>query len=208
MTREEEEEEREDYDFTLPPYPPAEMTPEEFELWIGELYAAATPSVDSLKVTIHERVRGVDGTYDIDATVRYRLFGMDFLVLVEAKRHKNAIKRGLVQELHSKMQSVGAQKGVMFATADFQYGAIAFAATHGIALIRVTEGRFLYETRSALDRTALTPEQARDQWGLPTFAGHLLTPGESPNSVIPILLSTQDPEYIARAILTTPPATE
>jgi hypothetical protein len=32
------QEEAADYDFTLPPYPPADITPAEFEQWIGELY--------------------------------------------------------------------------------------------------------------------------------------------------------------------------
>jgi hypothetical protein len=36
---------------------------------------------------------------DFDATVRYQLAGMSFLVVVEAKLHKNPIKRELVQIL-------------------------------------------------------------------------------------------------------------
>jgi len=42
--------------------------------------------VDSLDITLHEVVVGPDRTYDFDATVRYRLLGMDFLVLVEPMR--------------------------------------------------------------------------------------------------------------------------
>jgi Restriction endonuclease len=56
-------------------------------------------------------VEGRDGTYDFDATVRYELAGVAFLILVEAKLHKNPIKRETVQVLHQKLQSVGAQKG-------------------------------------------------------------------------------------------------
>src|SRR5690349_11550075 len=90
-------------------YPPADITPSEFEEWIGELYAAVTPRVDNLRVEVHDIVHGVDGSFDIDVTVRYVLGGLQFLVLVEAKRHKNAIKRELVQALDSKVRSVGAQ---------------------------------------------------------------------------------------------------
>jgi hypothetical protein len=182
-------------------YPPADITPSEFEEWIGELYAAATPRVDNLRVTVHETLHGVDGSFDIDATVRYMFGGMNFLVLVEAKRHKNAIKRELVQALQSKVQSVGAQKGVMLATAGFQRGAIAFAAVHGIALVSVTEGRFLYETRSALRPAPLSREQAREQWGLPTFAGHCYEQSESPDSIMTTLISTDEPEYIRVLLL-------
>lgn len=74
---------------------------------------------------------------------------MAFLVLVEAKRHANPIKRELVQVLHDKRQSVGAQKAAMIATAPYQRGALDYAKTHGITLATVTEGRFIYATRSA-----------------------------------------------------------
>jgi Protein of unknown function (DUF4238) len=69
------------------------------------------------------------------------------------------------------MQSVGAHKGVMFSTSGFQRGAVDFAKTHGIALVSVTEGRFMYETKSAERRPALTREEAKEMWNLPTFAG-------------------------------------
>jgi Restriction endonuclease len=185
-------------------YPPADITPSEFEEWIGELFAAATPRVDNLRVKVHDIVRGVDGTFDIDVTVRYVFGGMHFLVLVEAKRHKNAIKRELVQSLHSKVQSVGAQKGVMLATAGFQRGAIAFASLHGIALVSVTEGRFLYETRSAFRSAPLSRKQAREQWNLPTFAGHCYEQGESPDTIMTTLISTGEPEYLGALLFPVP----
>ena len=67
--------------------------------------------VEELQVTVHERIQGVDGLYDFDATVRFGLGGMRFLVVIETKRHKNPIKRELVQVLHDKLRSVGAHQG-------------------------------------------------------------------------------------------------
>lgn len=87
--------------------------------------------------------RASTGTFDFDATARYQFAGMSFLVLVEAKLHKNPIKRELVLVLYQKILSVGAHKGVMVSTAPYQAGAVAFAKTHGIALVTVTEGRFI-----------------------------------------------------------------
>jgi hypothetical protein len=66
-------------------YPPAEITPEEFEEFVKELLNAAAPTVDRLTVSLHETVTGVDGTYDFDATVRFELAGMAFLVLPELR---------------------------------------------------------------------------------------------------------------------------
>ena len=123
-------------------------TPAEFEAWTAEVFNAASRDLDKFKVTTHDLVEGVDGEFDFDATIRYEWAGVSFLVIVEAKRHKNPVKRELVQALHSKVQSVGGHKGVMFSTAGFQREAIEFAKIHGIALVTVTEGRFVIEMKS------------------------------------------------------------
>lgn len=133
-----------------PAAPRPDISPAEFEEFVADrLLGSAAPHVSGLSVTLHEKVAGSDGTYDLDATVRYGFAGMDFLVVVEAKHHRNPIKRELVQVLHQKVQSVGAHKGVMVSTATYQSGAVAFARAHGIALVTVTDGRFLFETRDA-----------------------------------------------------------
>ncbi|WP_306746428.1 restriction endonuclease [Saccharothrix yanglingensis] len=129
-------------------YPNPGITPGEFEQFVaGQLLGAAESQVEGLVVSLHEKIAGVDGTYDFDATVRYRFAGMDFLVVVEAKAHRNPIKRELVQVLRQKVQSVGAHKGVLVATSAFQAGAVEFARTHGIALVTAAEGRFVFTTR-------------------------------------------------------------
>lgn len=92
------------------------------------------------------------------------------LVIGEAKRHRRAVEREDVAVLHSKLQSLGAQKGVIFATNGFQQGAIDYAAAHGIALVTVTEGRFTYLQR-AQDLDAISRDEAR-YMGLPDFVGY------------------------------------
>jgi hypothetical protein len=92
------------------------------EVVAGELLGAAGSEVDDLTVTVHEKIIGADGAYDFDVTVRYRFAGMAFLVVVEAKMHRNPIKRELVQVLHQKIRSVGAHKGVMVATSPYAGG--------------------------------------------------------------------------------------
>jgi hypothetical protein len=74
-------------------YPLADITPGEFETWVVEIFKSAAPTVSDLVVTLHETVVGVDGTYALDATVRYQFAGMKFLVVVDAKRHRNPINR-------------------------------------------------------------------------------------------------------------------
>ncbi len=183
-------------------YPAADITPVQFEEFVVELLksmeaVAGIPPV----VTLHEKVQGTDGEYDFDATARFDWGGMQFLVLAEAKLHKNPIKRDLVQVLHTKLSSVGAQKAVMFSTAPYQKGALTYAKTHGIALAKVTEGRFTYETRSKVGPPPLTREQARDRWDLPDFVAHAYTAGDEPGTTSVLLMSSRDPECIAKILL-------
>jgi hypothetical protein len=140
-------------------YPGPETTPGEFEEFVAtQLLGAAASQVSDLIVAVREKVTGADGTYEFDATVRYQFAGMSFLVVVEAKLHKNPIKRELVQVLQQKAQSVGAHKGVMVSTSPYQLGAVVFARAHGIALATVTEGRFVFATRDALPSPRRQPE--------------------------------------------------
>lgn len=52
-----------------------------------------------------------------------------------------------MQLLYDKLRATGAQKGLLFATSNFQEGAVKYAEAHGIALIRVIEGRYTYSTK-------------------------------------------------------------
>jgi hypothetical protein len=186
-------------------YPPAEITPAEFEEFAATLFqsGAAETGATNFRVQLHEVIEGVDGSYDFDATVRYELAGMSFLVLVEAKAHKHPIKRELVLVLHQKLQSVGAHKAVLISTAPFQSGALNFALAHGIALVTVTEGRFTFETKSARATPALTREQALEYYGLPTFVGHAYS-GAGDDAVGVTLMSSEHAEYIVHELFPPP----
>ena len=157
--------------------------------------------VEELRVTVHDRIKGVDGLYDFDATVRFGLGGMRFLVVVEAKRHKNPIKRELVQVLHDKLRSVGAQKAAMIATAPYQRGALEYAKTHGISLVTVTEGRFTFETKAVDKPPTMSRQEAANRFGLPEFFGHAYQRGDTPKSTRVTLLSTEYPDYVGEALL-------
>ncbi len=113
---------------------------EQFEKLVRDILNKYGASLDSFVTRHRENFAEPDGTFEIDVTARFKALGADFLVLVECKHHKNPIKRGMVQELHDKMQSIVAQKGMLFASTGFQSGAIKYARTHHIALVRVADG--------------------------------------------------------------------
>lgn len=89
-----------------------------------------------------------DGIYQIDGEIRFMLMGVEMVILVECKKYKGPIKREHIQTLYSKIQSIGAHKGIFFTTSYFQSGALKYAKEHGIALISIVDGKLLYETRS------------------------------------------------------------
>jgi restriction system protein len=157
----------------------SELTPARFELQVKEWLQSVAAPLQSFSAVHQEQLQGVDGEYNIDVTARFNaLAGASFLLLVECKMHKNPIKREVVQTLHSKQQSVGAQKAMVVSTSAFQSGAIEYAAQHGIALVQITSGSAAYIQASTSGARAV-PESAEDYAGLfygPNPDGQLIYP--------------------------------
>ncbi len=181
-------------------HPPADISPAEFEQFVADVLGAGGTDLANYTVQTHEVISGADGDFDFDATIRFSHLGMDYLTIVEAKRHKNPIKRELVQVLHSKAQSVGAHKAVMIATAPFQRGAIEFAKAHGIALVLVSEGRFTFETRAAEPRPVMSRQEAQERYGLPTFVGVGIGPGSDGGGTTFTTFDTTDCQRIQEVL--------
>lgn len=182
-------------------YPPADITPAEYESLVVDVFRAAETPLVKYEVALHDVIEASDGSYDFDGTVRFSVAGMDFLVLIEAKRHNNPIKREVVQALQQKKLSVGAQKAVLVSTSPFQRGAVDFAATHGVALMTLTEGRFAIEVRSSQSQSQSqsqwpTREEALDRYGLPVFVAKALYPGERPGAMAIADVSTSHPDWL------------
>jgi restriction system protein len=135
----------------MPSYPDdvnANITPKEFEELVHEHLSNLGQELKTFTATHDIKLLASDGEYQIDVYVEFEYLGVTFKVLVECKRHKNKIKRETVQILNDKLKSLGAHKGMIFSTNGFQEGAYEYANIHGIALIRVIEGRFTYYTKS------------------------------------------------------------
>lgn len=116
------------------------VDPIEYERAVAALVQAAGHEIMDWQVTHLDPVQGVDGTYVIDVTARFTLFGAEFLMLFECKRHASAVKREDVQVLKDKLRSTGAHKGVVVAPSGFQRGVLEYARTHRIACVRLVDG--------------------------------------------------------------------
>lgn len=125
------------------------ITPREFEQLVKDYLEEAGQGLKKLEVTHDTKLSGSDGTYQIDVLATFEAFGgSEFKVLAECKYYNKRVQRDHVMLLKSRLQSLGAHKGLLFSNAGFQKGASQFAEAHGIALISVIEGRFTYKTKS------------------------------------------------------------
>lgn len=183
----------------LGPYPPLDPSPEEFEKYVKEILDAMRVGLDEYRSTHREKVAGSDGDYEFDITVRFSALGVKYLTLIECKRHATPIKREAVQTLWAKMQSVGAQKGIVFATSGFQSGAIEFANAHGVALVTIADGRSSYLTRAAPSGSGLIP------WdNVPEYISKVV--GWLHEGNVVSLVSERDAQVLAKTIgFLTPP---
>jgi hypothetical protein len=129
---------------------PALINPTEFELRVKRyVELSADGRLEEFKTVHRDVVSSADGDYEIDITARFRALEVAFLVLIECKCHSYSIKREVVQVLYAKMESTGAQKGILFSVTPFQKGAIRYAQCHGIALAQLIGTDPAFETRTS-----------------------------------------------------------
>ncbi len=96
-----------------------------------------------------------------------------------------------MQVLRDRIQTIGAHKGMLFATTGYQRGALEYAAAHGIALVTIADGRTSYHTRSRHGPVQYPP-------GLPPYVGWIraLTADVSEQYT---LLDADRPEFVIEA---------
>jgi restriction system protein len=158
-----------------------EITPQQFELQVKSWIESVAPPLEAFSANHLESLRGRDGEYAIDVTARFKAFeGATFLVIIECKKHKDPIKREVVQVLREKQISLGAQKAIVVSTSKFQSGAIEYASHHGIALVQLVEGSFAYIQASAVQCQLRIPKDAED------YAGLIYCPDPTEESPFPL----------------------
>jgi len=128
-----------------------DLTPTEFEKYCCEFLAgfAEKEKLQDFKITHNKILKASDGRYQIDVYAEFTAMGSQFKVLCECKKYKNRVNRDKVAILHRKLESIGAQKGILISTSDFQSGAVEYGKAHGITLIKATDYEFEYLSHSS-----------------------------------------------------------
>ncbi|MBO4914178.1 MAG: restriction endonuclease [Oscillospiraceae bacterium] len=120
---------------------PISISPVEFEKFCMETLKAyaAEESLQNFVIKHNQKVETYDSTYQIDVLAEYTALGCKNIVVIECKKYSRNVERAVVAELYSKLQSMGAQKGILISTSGFQSDAVKFAKQHGIALWQVCD---------------------------------------------------------------------
>lgn len=156
-----------------------DMSPTDFEKYCLQLLGSQCKGLVNCKIQHNKIIVTDDGRYQIDGYVEFEVMGVKYKTLVECKHYKNPIKREQVANLFDKLRAIGAQKGILISTSNFQLGAIQYATTHGIALIQLTESGHRYETRSAHEAIIVNSAgNVPSNFGIP-YVGVLLQSGET-----------------------------
>ena len=129
----------------------AEISPLAFEEFCLETLKAYALQEDlqSFEIKHNQKVETPDSTYQIDVLAEYKALGCKHTVIVECKKHSRSIERAVVAELYAKLQSIGAQKGILISTSGFQSDAVKYANAHGIALWQVCDRMIRHISASA-----------------------------------------------------------
>lgn len=117
------------------------LTPTDFEHFCYDILKgyAEEESLKNFTITHNEKIKADDGTYQIDIYAEFTALSSNIRILCECKQYTSPINREKVVILRDKLNSIGAHKGILLSTSEFQSGAIQYAKVHGIALIKVED---------------------------------------------------------------------
>ncbi len=128
-----------------------DLTPIEFEKYCCDFLKgyAEKEKLQDFKIAHNTKIKAFDGKYQIDVYAEFTAMGAQFKVLCECKKYKYRVNRDKVATLHRKLESIGAQKGILISTSDFQSGAVEYGKAHGITLIKAEDYHFEYLSHSS-----------------------------------------------------------
>ena len=118
---------------------PSIANPDEYELLVKDLLQSRLvkniPGKD-LRIRQNACFIGKSGyEHQVDISAEMKVAGVRFLILVECKSRSDVVEAGEVLEFASRIEDIGAHKGIIVTTRGFQSGALQLAKSKGIALV-------------------------------------------------------------------------
>lgn len=136
----------------------------EGELAAGSLGIAPSSSQIFHRKSYYSAARGSKIIFDISIEVLRPGATAPFLLwLWECKEYRHSVPVDDVEEFHAKLQQIGGvrAKGTMITSAKFQRGALNYAASHGIGLVRIVPSGAISHVMEC--RSPGTAEEQREE---------------------------------------------
>lgn len=140
---------------------------------------------EKLVAGIHKmKERGAEVTFDdkivgkrtgeerqIDVSVRFRHGYYGYLIAIECKDYKNRVSVDKVEAFRTKLEDIGADKGIMVSPCGFQKGAVKTAKAYDIELFTLTQEVSDW-TKVVRDEVIKFPFPVIVQFEHPVYGGH------------------------------------
>jgi restriction endonuclease Mrr len=136
------------------------MNPSDYEQFVSKLIDRLARQELTVKPIIAQRrnLVGRSGqSYEIDLSYTFRVAGVDYLTAIECKCWNHSVGRDIVSAFRTVLDDISAHKGIIVTTQGFQSGALAAAASYGIALLTAsteTEAEVLQHLHGEGERAA------------------------------------------------------
>lgn len=123
-----------------------ELNSTEFEKYCLEIIReyAEEEKLKNFHIEHNKKIQTHDGIYQIDIYAEFTVLNVQMRVLIECKKYTKPVGRDKVEVLANRLQSSGAQKGILISTSGFQSGATRYAKEHGIALWQIMDNTVKY----------------------------------------------------------------
>lgn len=110
-----------------------------FEKLIENIYQKLAINPNLEKVERDVLVKGKDGNRQVDILVTTKTAGIEVFTVIECKDHNRKLSVGFVDNIHSKLQDINGNKGILVSRKGFSSKAISKAKRLGITLCTAHE---------------------------------------------------------------------
>lgn len=123
----------------------ADINEHEFEIFCADTLKAYAKQENLTDFTVepNQHLKTHDGTYQIDVFVKFTALRIKHTMLVECKKQGRKVERKVATDLSKKIESIGANKGLIISTSGFQSGTVQFAKAHGISLWQIVDNQVI-----------------------------------------------------------------
>ena len=122
------------------------MTPESFQILIIRELRKVGFDVGTVRIHRRSELPEPERGFVLELAVSLGRPGTGWRALVACRHQAGTVERDVIDSVKARLPEVPADVGLVFATADFGMNALVAAREAGVALLRVVDGRTVYDT--------------------------------------------------------------